>query len=54
MADSDNSIQGYTDGVFWERSTLSDQKNTKESLLTKKLMKDRFFNIIPGAILRLR
>ena len=29
MADSDNSIQGYADGVFWERNTLSEQKNTK-------------------------
>lgn len=40
MADSNNSIQGYTDGVFWERNTLSEQKNTKESLPTKKLTKD--------------
>ncbi|MBQ6269240.1 MAG: site-specific DNA-methyltransferase [Bacteroidetes bacterium] len=27
MADSDPSIQGYTDGVFWERNTHSFQKN---------------------------
>ncbi len=26
MADSDSSIQGYTDGVFWERNTHSAQK----------------------------
>ncbi len=26
MADSDKSIQGYTDGYFWERNTLADQK----------------------------
>lgn len=26
MADNDNSIQGYTDGVFWERNTLNLQK----------------------------
>jgi len=25
LADSDASIQGYADGVFWERNTLSDQ-----------------------------
>jgi site-specific DNA-methyltransferase (adenine-specific) len=25
MAENDKSIQGYTDGVFWERNTLSDQ-----------------------------
>ena len=27
---------------FWERNTLSEQKNTKESLPTKKLTKDKF------------
>jgi len=27
----DRSIQGYTDGVFWERNTLADQKNQKRS-----------------------
>ncbi|MEW5922849.1 MAG: site-specific DNA-methyltransferase [Candidatus Zixiibacteriota bacterium] len=26
LADNDSSIQGLTDGVFWERNTLSDQK----------------------------
>lgn len=26
MADRDSSIQGYSDGVFWERNSLSDQK----------------------------
>jgi site-specific DNA-methyltransferase (adenine-specific) len=26
IADCDNSIQGYADGVFWERNTLADQK----------------------------
>lgn len=25
MADSENTIQGYVDGVFWERNTLSEQ-----------------------------
>lgn len=29
MADSDSSIQGYHDGVFWERNTLSAQKKEK-------------------------
>lgn len=28
MADSDKSIQGYTNGVFWERNSLAEQKNT--------------------------
>ena len=30
MADSDASIQGYTDGVFWERNTLNEQKKIKK------------------------
>lgn len=30
-ADSDPSIQGYHDGYFWERNSLSDQKNSKKS-----------------------
>ena len=29
MAETDSSIQGYTDGVFWERNTHSLQKNTQ-------------------------
>jgi site-specific DNA-methyltransferase (adenine-specific) len=29
MADEDNTIQGYTDGVFWERNTLSEQNKYK-------------------------
>ncbi len=30
MADEEMSIQGYTDGVFWERNTLSEQKRVKK------------------------
>ena len=30
MADSDNSIQGYTDGVFWERNTSALQKSKEK------------------------
>jgi site-specific DNA-methyltransferase (adenine-specific) len=29
LADQDNSIQGYHDGVFWERNTLNEQKQCK-------------------------
>jgi site-specific DNA-methyltransferase (adenine-specific) len=29
LADADNSIQGYEDGVFWERNTLPDRKRKK-------------------------
>jgi site-specific DNA-methyltransferase (adenine-specific) len=31
MAEEDQSIQGYTDGVFWERNTLVDQKSHEQS-----------------------
>ena len=29
LANTDNTIQGYTNGVFWERNTLSEQKKAK-------------------------
>jgi site-specific DNA-methyltransferase (adenine-specific) len=31
LADNDGSIQGYSEGVFWERNTLSDQKPKKKA-----------------------
>lgn len=31
LANFSSDIQGYSDGVFWERNTLSEQKNKKES-----------------------
>jgi len=50
MAENDKSIQGYTDGIFWERNTLNEQmrnKKVKEQtkpqdtlLLFKKLEKE--------------
>ncbi|MCF6284303.1 MAG: site-specific DNA-methyltransferase [Candidatus Hydrogenedentes bacterium] len=44
QAESDKSIQGYADGVFWERNSLSDQKTQKEppipSLETLDLFND--------------
>ena len=30
MANNDKTIQGYVDGVFWERNTLSDQNKVKK------------------------
>ena len=30
MADSDTTIQGYTNGVFWERNTLNEQRRVKK------------------------
>lgn len=29
IADVDKSIQGYSNGVFWERNTLQEQKKNK-------------------------
>jgi site-specific DNA-methyltransferase (adenine-specific) len=29
LAESDSTIQGYADGVFWERNTLNEQKGKK-------------------------
>lgn len=41
MANEDSTIQGYANGVFWERNTLSEQnkkgKNTKRDYITKRL-----------------
>lgn len=34
MADMDPSIQGYTDGVFWERNTNALQRKSKEAQMT--------------------
>ena len=37
IADTDKSIQGYSDGVFWERNSLNlQQKSAKQSLHEKK------------------
>ncbi len=44
MANEDTTIQGYANGVFWERNTLSEQnrkgKNTKRGCIQKDLAHD--------------
>lgn len=30
LAERDNSIQGYTQGVFWERNTLAEQRTQEQ------------------------
>ncbi len=35
MAESDNSIQGYVDGIFWDRNTYSEQKTTSSAKTDK-------------------
>jgi site-specific DNA-methyltransferase (adenine-specific) len=39
QADADKSIQGYVDGVFWERNTLNQQnKQKKENYFSNLLL----------------
>lgn len=33
MAETDKKIQGYTNGVFWERNTLQEQNNKQLTFL---------------------
>lgn len=47
MADSNNSIQGYTDGVFWERNAFGEQKSTKGKPPTEELTKRKDEAIVP-------
>lgn len=35
MADNDKSIQGYVDGVFWERNSFNDQQKVKNDLINQ-------------------
>ncbi len=35
-ADADKTIQGYADGVFWERNTLAEQRRLKQPLTGEK------------------
>ena len=47
LADTDNSIQGYTDGVFWERNTLSFQlKSKKDKEITIEKLKKSFAKVL--------
>ena len=45
LAQIDDSIQGYADGVFWERNTLADQKKngagTKRTAVTQSALFER-------------
>ena len=35
-AENDKSIQGYSDGVFWERNSLGEQKKTSKSVAERQ------------------
>jgi site-specific DNA-methyltransferase (adenine-specific) len=41
-AENNPEIQGYTDGVFWERNTLGEQKKAKSNLSDKILVKEKY------------
>ena len=47
MAENDDSIQGYSDGVFWERNSLHQQKATRPKD-EGKLMTMPLFGIVAG------
>lgn len=36
MADNDKNIQGYCDGIFWERNTLNSQRKARQGTHTSK------------------
>lgn len=44
MAENDRTIQGYSDGVFWERNTLNEQTNGKNGQHKKSDNPNLFFD----------
>lgn len=46
MAEKDKTIQGYADGVFWERNTLNDQNSRNYSKNKKFVEQGDLFNTI--------
>jgi site-specific DNA-methyltransferase (adenine-specific) len=40
ISDTDNGIQGYSNGVFWERNTLNMQMKEKKQIMQKKQEKN--------------
>ena len=46
LADSQSNIQGYSDGVFWERNTLAEQENNKRNVSHKKHQQRALLDII--------
>ena len=43
IAEEDNTIQGYTDGAFWERNTLRDQKTQEKSQKSSPPLQKKLF-----------
>ena len=44
IAEKDQSIQGYSDGVFWERNTLAYQKRQKQSKPRSEMLQSTLFS----------
>ena len=49
MAEKDNTIQGYSNGVFWERNTLKDIKNNNHKEAKSKNELFLFSNVEGGS-----
>jgi len=49
MALTDRSIQGYTDGVFWERNTLADQNNRRGRIPSSRVEQSDLFHRLATA-----
>lgn len=48
MADENTIIQGYSDGVFWERNSLEDRKNKSKKKLMDENKQHLLFNVWNG------
>ncbi|HUT04801.1 MAG TPA: site-specific DNA-methyltransferase [bacterium] len=46
LAEREPSIQGYSDGIFWERNTLTDQNNGRDSRRAPNRVQRTFFDDI--------
>ncbi|GAF69888.1 unnamed protein product, partial [marine sediment metagenome] len=46
LAELDTTIQGYQDGVFWERNTLSTQKQNHRKKNTEQLSKNLALRVL--------
>lgn len=46
MAEKDKTIQGYADGIFWERNTLNDQNSRNYSKNKKLVDQEDLFNTL--------
>jgi len=46
LAEREPSIQGYSDGIFWERNTLTDQTNGRDSRRAPNRVQRTFFDDI--------